>query len=42
MWDDNWFDENDTAYIGRTAVYYDGDLDEDDLIEFLDEHHVNA
>ena len=31
MWDDNWFDENDTAYIGRTAEYYAEDWGEDDL-----------
>lgn len=30
MWDDNWFDESDTAYIGRTAEYYEGE-DEDNL-----------
>lgn len=27
MYNDNWFDENDTAYIGRTAAYYDWDDD---------------
>lgn len=31
MWDDNWFDESDTAYIGRTAEYYTEDEGEDDL-----------
>ena len=31
MWDDNWFDESDTAYIGRTAAYYAEDEDEDGL-----------